>query len=68
MIYFIISGVILFIIKRALMRTKLFSRDLIQDLRTQVKEQQELIDYQTKKILELQSMVLGAGNRFQEFK
>lgn len=66
MIYFIFSGLVLFVIKRFLMRTKLFSRDLINDLKKQNKEQQDIIIYQTNKILELQNIILNNGRRVNE--
>ncbi len=63
MLYVITSGLILFGLKRVLMRTRFFNKELVNELRGQIKEQQEIIDYQNRKIIELQRMVLDAGYR-----
>jgi len=63
MFYVIFSGLVLFALKRFLMRTRFFNKELVFELRTQIREQQEIIDYQNNKIIELQRMVLNAGNR-----
>lgn len=63
MLHVIITSLILFGLKRFLMRTGFFSKELVNELRSQVKEQQEIIDYQNRKIIELQRMVLDAGYR-----
>ena len=66
MFYMIVGGLILFTIKRFLLRTKLFSKDMIRELKTQVKDQQNFIDYQTNKIIELQNMILNSGSRIND--
>lgn len=59
----IINGILLFIAKKLLGKTKMFgSKELVADLKVQLKDQQEFIDYQSKKIIELQNMILN-GNR-----
>lgn len=55
----IVNGIILFLLKKFLLKTNLLGgQQLINDLRFQIRDQQGLIDYQTKKIIELQTMVL----------
>lgn len=55
----IFNGILLFIIKKFLSKTNLLgNKELVTDLRTQLKDQQEFIDYQAKKIIELQNMIL----------
>lgn len=58
--YYIVTGLVLFALKKMLAKTNIFGgEDLINDLKKQVKDQQEYIDYQTKKIIELQTTILG---------
>lgn len=55
----IVNGVLLFMIKKFLSKTNLLgNKELVTDLKTQLKDQQEFIDYQSKKIIELQNMIL----------
>lgn len=55
----IVNGILLFVIKKFLSKTNLLgSKELVTNLKTQLKDQQEFIDYQSKKIIELQNMVL----------
>lgn len=55
----IVNGILLFVIKKFLSKTNLLgSKELVTDLKVQLKDQQEFIDYQSKKIIELQNMIL----------
>jgi hypothetical protein len=55
----ILTNILLFIFKRFLLKTTLLgNKEILDDLRKQIRDQQELIDYQTKKIIELQRMIL----------
>jgi len=54
----ILNSILLFIFKKLLYKTKFFNKELVADLRSQLKDQQEFIDYQSKKIIELQNMIL----------
>jgi hypothetical protein len=60
--YYIVTGLVLFALKKILAKTNIFGgKDLITDLKKQVKDQQEYIDYQTKKIIELQTTILNGS-------
>jgi hypothetical protein len=60
--YYIVTGLLLFALKRFLLKTRVFGGEsLIVELKEQVKEQQEYIDYQTKKIIELQTTILNGS-------
>lgn len=55
----IMNSILVFLIKKFLLKTGLLGgKEIIAELRQQIKEQQEYIDFQTKKIIELQNVIL----------